>query len=85
MYYIKGKYNTLGTSEKEEKAHDGYICIYEYVKHLLYSVYKCAWSAQYTTFSQIKNIVDTFNSEINEFLSTNRDIQTYIIICKKES
>ena len=52
-YDIRGKENTSRTSEKKEKAREGYVCIYECGKNLLHSAYEHACSAQKTTIIQI--------------------------------
>ena len=48
-------------------------------------MYERVCSEQETNTSKIKETVDTFNYYINELRSTNRDMQTYIDSCKKES
>ena len=62
---IKGKEKTLSMSEKKEKSRDGYVCIYEYGKHLLHSIYERTCAAHDTAISQMKEIVEIFNYEIN--------------------
>ena len=54
VYDIKNKENTLSTHKKKEKAHDAYVCKYEYSKHFCTSTFKYAYAAQETTISQIK-------------------------------
>ena len=46
VYDIKGEEKTLRTLEIKEQEHDGYVCMYERGKHLLYSMYECVWEAQ---------------------------------------
>ena len=48
-------------------------------------MYEHVCSEQETNTRKIKETVDTFNYDINELRSTNRDMQTYIDSCKKES
>ena len=40
VYDIKGEEKNPRTYEKKENPHDGYVCIYEYGEHLLYSKYE---------------------------------------------
>ena len=85
MYDINSKEKTLSTSEKKENSHDGYVCMYECGKQLLYSMYERARTAQETNIRIMNNTVDIYNYEIKKICSTNRNMQTYIDICKKES
>ena len=57
-YVIKGKEQTLRTSEKKEKTSDSYVCIYEGSKQICTSTFKYAYSAQKNTISQMKEMLD---------------------------
>ena len=77
-YDIKGKENTLSTSENNEKVCYGYVPIYECGKHLVHSTYERVCTSQENTTNKIKEIVESFNSYIKEIRSTNQDMKTYI-------
>ena len=47
-------------------------------------MYEWECATQNTTISQIKEILESFNSDTNKLCATNRDMQTYIGSCKKE-
>ena len=85
MYDIKGKEKTSSTSEKKEKERDGYVYMYECGKYLLHSSYDHAYAEDETTINQMKEIMEIFNSEIEEILSTNWDTRNYIDIFRKKS
>ena len=85
VYDIKGKENTLSTSENKENAHDGYVHIYECVKKLLDLTYEHVCTAQETTISKMKDIVDIYNSYIKEISSTKWYMWEYIDSCHMES
>ena len=61
---------------EEKKSRDGYICMYEYDKTLLYSTYERVCAAQETTISIMKEIFYLYSSEIKKICSKNRDMQT---------
>ena len=52
-YDIKGEENTSSTFEKKEQERDGYVCMYEFGKHLLHSMYECACVAQEKAISML--------------------------------
>ena len=54
VYYNKVKENSSNTSEKKEKARDGYLCIYEWGKDLFYSTCECVCAAKETTVIKMK-------------------------------
>ena len=74
----------MRTPKEKEKARDGYALISECGNHLLQTTYEHVWSAQETTISQKKYMVESFNSKRNKTCSTNRDMQTYIDSVKME-
>ena len=84
-YYINGGENNLSTSEKNEKSRGGYVYMYECVKHLVHSSYERACVSYETIFSEIKEVVGIFKSEIKETIFTNRDMKNYIDSCNKAS
>ena len=51
--YNKGEENTSSTSE----ARNGYVCMYEHGKHLLYSLYERAWAAHEKNISNMREMV----------------------------
>ena len=81
---LRAKKRLQALLKRKKKALDGYVHMYEYGKDLLYSTYECACTAHETTFSQIKDMVEIFNSEIKYIHSTNQDMKTYIDSCNKE-
>ena len=48
-------------SKKKEKSRDGYVHMYEWREHLFHSAYEYACTAQETTISKMKDIVDIYN------------------------
>ena len=83
-YGMKGKENTSNTSKKKENTQGGYVCIYEYEK-ICISTFERACTAQETTNSKIKQMLESLNSETKKLRATNQDLRTYIHSAKKES
>ena len=57
-YAIEEKEKTSSMSENKEKACDGYIRMYEYRKHLLYSMYEHTGTSQERIIIKMKEIVE---------------------------
>ena len=82
---LSRKENTPSTSEKRKKAQDGYVRIYKCVKQFYISIFECAFTVQEKIISQIKSMLDSFNSYTKKLRATNKDLQTYIDHCHRES
>ena len=72
-YDIKGGGNTSSTSEKKEKARDGYVCIYECGKQFCTSTLKCACA--------VKEMLESFNYERKELHTANQYLQNLYWWC----
>ena len=74
---IKGR-KRVRACPKKEKSCDGYVRMYEYSKHLFRSTYEHMRAAQEMTISNIKYIVEMFNSDIEDICSINRGMREHI-------
>ena len=83
MYDIKGYKNTESTSEKKEKAWDGYFNIYECSKLFCTSTLERVCEAQETVTSQIKEILESFNSKTKELIAKTETYKVISIVVTK--
>ena len=60
----------LGACLKQKKARDGYVCMYEYGKNLLHLTYECACVEHEGNITQMKYIMQIFNSDIKKIYFT---------------
>ena len=71
-------------SKNKEKAHDGYIRMYEGVKYLLHSTYELTCAAHETNISKMKEIVEIFSSEKKGYTFHKPIHAKYIDSCHKD-
>ena len=83
-YDIKDEKKTLSKSEKKEKECDGYICMYECGKHLLYSMYESAYASQEMNINQIKKMVKSFNYGIKEKVAQTKTCKLILIVVRSK-
>ena len=65
-YGNKGEKNTSRTSENKEKAHDGYVHMYECGKPLSHSIYERECTETYIYISNIEEIVAKYKFDYQE-------------------
>ena len=61
--------------KKKEKAPDGYVWMYEWVKHFFNLKYECACAAQDTNISNMQEIVEIYKYKIEEICDINRNMR----------